>query len=175
MGLSFLVDPSSVKETAPAGIPPADLVQDLALKKALSVARRWPHALVLGSDTIVVLDSTVYGKPSDEWAARKMLQMLSGRTHTVYTGIALVQEASRRRARAVESADVTFAALLREEIDRYVATGAPMDKAGGYGIQDDWGCVFVERIDGDYFTVVGLPLSRLYRLLKHDFADLCAY
>lgn len=101
-----------------------------------------------------------------------MLRALQARTHTVYTGLALLHPASNRARTVVEATQVTFCALSDREIEHYVATGAPMDKAGAYGIQDDLGAVFVERIEGDYYNVVGLPLQRLYRLLRDEFADL---
>jgi septum formation protein len=101
-----------------------------------------------------------------------MLRRLSGATHTVYTGLALVHPPSGRRVTAHEATAVTFAPLSDDEIARYVATGAPLDKAGAYGIQDDHGALFIARIEGDYYNVVGLPLHRLYRVLRAYFADL---
>ncbi len=175
MGLSFTVVPGCADESAPGGVAPAELVQTLARRKARSIADTLPDALVLGADTIVYLDGKIYGKPADPEEARSMLANLSGRTHTVYTGMALVHAATGRDVVAVESTDVTFATLSPQMIDRYVATGAPLDKAGAYGIQDDFGCVFVRRVSGDFYTVVGLPASRLYRLLTHEFGDLCTH
>ncbi len=173
MGLPFTVVPGCADESAPDGLTPAELVQTLAHRKARSIADTRPDALVLGADTIVVLDGKIYGKPADPEEARSMLANLSDRTHTVYTGMALVHADSQRSVVAVESTDVTFATLSLQMIDRYVASGAPLDKAGAYGIQDDFGCVFVRRISGDFYTVVGLPASRLYRLLTREFGDLC--
>lgn len=173
MGLQFAVVPGCADESTPDELAPGELVRTLALRKARSVAEGRPHALVLGADTVVSLGGRIYGKPAGAEEAASMLESLSGKTHTVYTGMALVHAATRRSEVAVESTDVTFAVLSRPMIDRYVSSGAPLDKAGAYGIQDDFGCVFVRRISGDYFTVVGLPASRLYRMLTREFGDLC--
>ena len=172
IGLPFEVDVSDVEETADVGLAPDALVQHLARKKAAAVAARHPEALTLGADTVVVLEGDVLGKPADEDEARAMLWRLSGVTHHVFTGLALVHPPSDRCRTSAEETRVTFGALTDEEIGRYVASGSPMDKAGGYGIQDDHGALFVARIDGDYYNVVGLPLHRLYRLLCDEFTDL---
>ncbi len=172
LGLDFEVHPSDLDENAMNHRLPEQLVEQLALEKARAVATRFPEALTLGADTIVVLDGDVLNKPADEAEARAMLRRLSGRTHTVYTGVALVHPASRREVVDYEATQVTFAPLTDAEIDAYVATGSPLDKAGAYGIQDDYGAVFIRRIEGDYYNVVGLPLHRLYRMLRNHFADL---
>jgi septum formation protein len=172
IGLQFEVRPSDVDETPPANLPPAELTEMLALKKAVEVALTRPEALTLGADTIVVYDGRILGKPSDPAEAEKMLWMLNGRTHTVYTGIALVHPASQRSCTASEATQVTFGVMDANEIAAYVATGSPLDKAGAYGIQDDRGALFISRIDGDYYNVVGLPLHRLYRMVKEHFSDL---
>lgn len=172
LGLDFEVHPSDLDENATNHRLPEQLVEQLALEKARAVAARFPEALTLGADTIVVLDGDVLNKPADEAEARTMLRRLSGRTHTVYTGVALVHPASRREIVDYEATQVTFAPLTDAEIDAYVATGSPLDKAGAYGIQDDYGAVFIRRIEGDYYNVVGLPLHRLYRMLRNHFADL---
>ncbi|MEM6647958.1 MAG: Maf family protein, partial [Bacteroidota bacterium] len=172
IGVSFTVHAADLDETFDPDAGPADIVQSLALDKAVAVAEHHPDALVLGADTVVVLKGDILGKPVDADDASAMLQRLSGQTHTVYTGIALVHSAAQRAATRVEATDVTFGALTDDEIAAYVATGSPMDKAGAYGIQDDLGACFVSRIDGDYYNVVGLPLHRLYRLLHDRFGDL---
>ncbi|AEN73486.1 Maf family protein [Rhodothermus marinus] len=172
LGLDFEVHPSDLDENATNHRLPEQLVEQLALEKARAVAARFPEALTLGADTIVVLDGDVLNKPADEAEARAMLRRLSGRTHTVYTGVALVHPASQREVVDYEATQVTFAPLTDAEIDAYVATGSPLDKAGAYGIQDDYGAVFIRRIEGDYYNVVGLPLHRLYRMLRNHFADL---
>lgn len=172
LGLTFTIHPNPDEEVIPPGLPPSEIVERLAREKAEPIARLHPEALTLGADTIVVLDGEVLGKPASPAEARSMLRRLSGRTHTVYTGIALFHPTSGRSASAHESTNVTFAPLSDEEIAAYVAGGSPLDKAGGYGIQDDTGALFIPRIEGDYFTVMGLPLHRLYRLLRDEFTDL---
>lgn len=170
----FSVHPSETDEVIPPGTAPADAVRLLARQKAEAVASSYPDALTLGADTIVVLDDTVLGKPNDDDEAAAMLGRLSGRSHTVLTGIALVHAETDRTVEAFESTQVTFASLRPFEIERYVRTGSPLDKAGGYGIQDDAGALLVEGVRGDYYNVVGLPLHRLYRTLRDHFADLLA-
>lgn len=172
LGLAFSVQPGTAEEVWPDGSSPAEAVEALALQKAASVAEAHPDALTLGADTVVVLGGKVLGKPSDPREAAAMLRRLSGATHTVFTGLALLHPASRRRVTTHETTEVTFAPLDAGEIAAYVASGAPMDKAGAYGIQDDLGALFVRRIEGDYYNVVGLPLHRLYRTLRAHFADL---
>ncbi len=174
IGFTFRVEPSPFEETIPENGNPADIVRALALEKAEPVSRRFPSALTLGADTVVVHEGVVLGKPEDEAEAHAMLRRLSGETHTVFTGLALLHPASDRRVSACEATRVTFDALSDEEIRAYVASGAPMDKAGAYGIQGDLGAVFVARIEGDFYTVMGLPLHRLYRLLHDHFPDLIA-
>lgn len=150
-------------------------MRHLAWEKAEPVSRRSPSALTLAADTIVVHEDTVLGKPRDEPEARHMLRRLSDDTHTVFTGLALFHPASNRRITASEATRVTFAALSDAEIDAYVASGAAMDKAGAYGIQGDLSTVFVARIEGDFYNVMGLPLHRLYHLLRDHFPDLLAF
>lgn len=172
IGFTFEVIPSDVEERVPHGKAPSYVVQHLAELKAETVAGPRPEALTLGADTVVVLEEEILGKPADEEEARLMLRRLSGRTHTVLTGLALLHPASGRRMTAYESTRVTFAELEDAEIEAYVRTGSPLDKAGAYGIQDDRGALYVTRIDGDYYNVVGLPLHRLYTLLRKEFGDL---
>ncbi len=173
LGLAFMVHPSHIDETTPPHIhTPAALVEHLALEKAKAVAASFPNALTLGADTIVVLDGQTLGKPATPTEAEDMLAQLSNRTHLVYTGLGLVHPATDRAISAHETTAVTFADLSPEEISTYVASGAPMDKAGAYGIQDDLGAVFVSSIQGDYYNVVGLPLHRFYQIIKHTFSDL---
>jgi septum formation protein len=171
-GVSFTVQVSPVDEVIPENTSPENIVRQLALEKAEAVAGDHLEAITLGADTIVVLNGAVLGKPVDETDAHRMLRMLSGNTHAVFTGLALVHPSSRRRITAHEKTGVTFAELTDAEISAYVATGSPMDKAGAYGIQDDLGALFISRIDGDYYNVVGLPLHRFYQTLKTSFSDL---
>ena len=172
IGLAFRVEPSPFKEVIPDEGDPADIVQDLALEKAKPVSQRFPSALTLAADTVVFHEDTVLGKPADEAEARTMLRRLSGATHTVFTGLALLHGDTDRCVTACEATRVTFADLSDAEINTYVASGTPMDKAGAYGIQGDLGAVFVARIEGDFYNVMGLPLHRLYRLLRTAFSDL---
>ena len=169
---TFRVEVSPADETLPEAVPPPETARALADKKAVPVARTHPDALVLAADTIVIHDGTILEKPDSTEEARRMLHRLSGTTHSVYTGMALHHTTSDRAVTTGEETKVSFAALRPEEIDAYVASGSPMDKAGGYGIQDHTGPFFVERLDGDYYNVVGLPLRRLYTTLRERFDDL---
>jgi septum formation protein len=166
IGLEVEVRPSDVEEVMDPKLTAPENARELSLKKARAVAGGSDDAVVIGADTIVVVDDVVLGKPADPEDAVRMLSMLSGRTHTVCTGYALVDRPSGREEAGVEQTSVTFRSIPREEIDAYVGTGGPLDKAGAYGIQDDYGAVFVSRIEGCYYTVVGLPLSRVHAALK---------
>lgn len=137
------------------------MVEGIALAKARSVQRRYPGDLILGADTIVVCGAKIFGKPRDREEGAAMLQALSGGAHRVLTALALLQE--NRTLMAKEETVVWMRPFLQEEIGAYLNTGEPMDKAGAYGIQGQ-GALLVERIDGCYFNVVGLPLARLGRL-----------
>ena len=172
LGVSFTVDTDDVDETIPYGMSLALAVEMLAHAKARPVADRHPASLVLAADTIVVFEDEVLGKPSSASEAIGMLQTLSGQTHEVYTGIALIRRSSAQEVITHERTRVTFGELTLDEIENYVASGSPMDKAGAYGIQDDRGALFVERIEGDYYNVVGLPVRRVYQLVNSEFADL---
>ena len=170
-GFSFEVMPANVDETADPTLSPPALVSHLAMKKAhhifriLGAAGCFPEdAVVLGADTVVVLDGQVLGKPTNEADAFRMLSALQGQAHTVYTGCALVFANGQART-FVSHTEVTMRALSPESIQAYINTGEPMDKAGAYGIQAR-GATLVEKIVGDYFTVVGLPLCRLTQELQ---------
>ncbi len=171
LGVDFTVHVSEVDENIDAGLSPESVVEELALRKASDVARHHESALVIGADTIVVLDGEVLGKPVDSADARNMLKRLSGRTHHVYTGVAVFDAASGAASVSHEVTAVTMAELSDDEISAYVDGGSPMDKAGAYGIQEDLGALFIERIEGDFYAVMGLPVRRLYELLSHDFAQ----
>jgi len=162
VGISHEVRPADIDETQWPGEDPRAHCERLAREKVEAIAAREPDALVIGSDTIVILDGNVLGKPGDESEARATLARLSGRTHTVMTAVAVRYRGQERSA--VEEVGVTFHPLSASEIAAYVATGEPMDKAGAYGIQG-YGATIVARVDGDYFAVMGLPLQRLVRLL----------
>jgi septum formation protein len=162
IGLRFRVVPSHVPERIRRGESPRANARRIAIAKAREVASRVNAGIVIGADTIVVLDGHILGKPSSPARARQMLRRLSGRQHIVYTGFALVDAQTGRVRAGVEATRVWFRDLSRREIDSYVRAGSPMDKAGAYGIQDDFGAVFVKRVVGCYYTVVGFPLSRFY-------------
>ena len=166
IGLQYSVEPPDVEEVRNEGESPVDFVQRLSYEKAQSIAVKHSSGLILGSDTIVVLKDEILGKPSSSEEARSMLTRLSGNTHTVYTGFSIIDASTKNHVTDIGKADVTFRELNRSEIESYVATGSPMDKAGSYGIQDDFGAVFVERINGDYYTVVGLPLMKVFLALR---------
>ncbi len=163
-GCEFQVWPSQAEEDNAAALPPDELVRLHARIKAQAVAAEvQPGDIVIGADTIVVLAGKVYGKPESVAAAESMLAELSGRTHSVWSGVAVSCQ-GRCLVDAVETR-VTLAQLSKEQIRRYVATGEPLDKAGAYAVQGR-GALFVERLEGCYFNVVGLPLRALSRLLS---------
>jgi len=166
LGFSLTVIPSSVEELFDESIEPSQMAIQLADLKASQIAPNYPDKIVLGADTIVVVDGLMMAKPIDHNDAVRMLQLLSGRTHQVWTGVCLVQMEKQQKIHFVERTDVQFAALTDDEIQQYITTAQPFDKAGAYGIQDDWGSVFVTGIVGDFYNVVGLPLHALYRHLK---------
>jgi septum formation protein len=163
IAIAHEVVPADIDESYLPGEEPAAHAERLAREKGAVVAARHPEAVVVSADTIVVVDGDVLGKPRDAADAARMLKRLSGRAHVVYTALAVTR--GDRVESAVEAVEVVFRALDDQEIDAYVATGEPMDKAGAYGIQG-YGATIVERIDGDYFAVMGLALNRLVRLLR---------
>lgn len=161
--LTFDISSSDADESFVLGTAPAEIVMDLAVRKAKDVAKKHPNSFVIGADTIVVADDQVLGKPKDKAEAIEMLKLLSGRTHSVYTGVAIIT--SEQSVRFFEKTDVTFWDLKDSEIQAYINSGEPFDKAGAYGIQG-FGSMLVKRISGDYFTVVGLPVSTTIRKLQ---------
>lgn len=163
IGIPHVVRPADIDESLHPGEEPVPHAERLAREKAHRLAERHPAAVVIAADTIVVLDGEILGKPADAAEARATLARLSARTHTVFTAIAVAR--GGRTESAVEAVEVTFRALTSAEIAAYVATGEPMDKAGAYGIQG-FGATIVERIEGDYFSVMGLGLRRLVALLE---------
>ena len=192
-GISFTADPSNVEETPLADESPRQCAERLAREKALTVARNRPQDLVLGADTIVVVDQTILGKPLDADDAAHMLRLLSGRVHQVLTGVCLVKPVARDQLPVAreslppnqsapwgvirienwelrtgsETTLVTMNELSDEEICGYVATGEPMDKAGAYAIQGG-ASRWIPRIEGDYSNVVGLPVALVYRMLREE-------
>ncbi|HET7108844.1 MAG TPA: Maf family protein [Candidatus Acidoferrum sp.] len=165
-GLPFTVLSSPVDESPVPGEAPAALVQRLAKAKAdIVTARAVGPAILLGADTVVVFDDKILGKPRSTEEARHMLQQLSGRTHSVLTGVALIRLPDGERRQFVESTLVHFRPITEAELSSYLATGEPYDKAGAYGIQGPAGR-YIPRIEGCYFNVVGLPLSRVVTELQ---------
>ncbi|HSA54234.1 MAG TPA: Maf family protein [Gemmatimonadaceae bacterium] len=163
IGIPHEVRPADLDESLRPGERPPEHAERLAREKAAAVAAAYPDAVVIGADTIVVLDGEILGKPLDPGEAERTLHRLAGRTHTVHTAVAVAREG--RLASGIESVEVTFRPLTGAQISAYVATGEPMDKAGAYGIQG-YGAVIVERVHGDYFAVMGLALGRLVGLLE---------
>lgn len=166
IGLTFVVRPSRIRETILRGQTPGQNVKRIALEKARDVASRIERGVVVGADTIVVLRKRILGNPANQTDARRMLRSLSGKSHVVYTGFAILDAKTGRCHSEVVKTKVWFRSLTKSEIDQYVASGSPLDKAGAYGIQDDFGAVFVERIHGCFYNVVGFPLVRFYRALR---------
>jgi septum formation protein len=165
-GWEFTVAAADVDETPFPDEAPADYVERLAQAKASAVAVGHPGRLVLGADTTVVIDGEILGKPVDAEDARRMLRLLSGRWHQVLTGVALIRIGADPLERVThQTTEVKFAPLSGEEIDWYVGTGEPMDKAGAYAVQGQ-GAIFIEQIRGDYWNVVGLPIQLVYRLVR---------
>lgn len=160
--------PSGIEEVLDPGMQPVQAAESLAMQKGADVSAIHHNALIIAADTIVVLDGLLLGKPESPDQARSMLRQLSGRTHEVITGVALTDTTTSPHRTCVfhQVTRVTFAPLDDSEIDAYVKTGSPMDKAGSYGIQDDLGSLFVSTIEGDYYNVVGFPIREFYRQLR---------
>ena len=154
--------PSDIDETLTEAVSPEEHVMILAERKARDVSFRVPGGIIIGADTVVVHDDDIINKPLDREDAIRILHRLSGEFHEVYTGYSLIEVPSRRTVTKYERTEVWFRKLDTDEIVRYVDSGSPMDKAGAYGIQDDFGAVFVSRIVGDFYNVMGLPLSSFY-------------
>ena len=166
-GISFIVQPADVDETPIPGESARDCAERLAREKALKIWRSRPHDVVLGADTVVVIDGEILGKPADAEDAARMLRKLSGREHQVITGVCVagIRAGADEAVTGSETTLVTVTAISEEEIREYVATGEPMDKAGAYAIQGI-AARWIPRIEGDYSNVVGLPVALVYRMLR---------
>ncbi len=165
----FEVRPDNSPEVVEEGLAPEETVKRLALQKAENTAKiSEDNALIIAADTIVFIDGKILGKPKDEADAAAMLRTLSGREHHVCTGYAVIDNKTKRTFCSFERTAVHFRPLTTGEIERYIATNEPMDKAGAYGVQGK-GAIFVDYIKGDYFNVVGLPVSALSMVLKNQF------
>jgi septum formation protein len=173
LGLAFEVIPAGLEEGTSEEVveDPGSRAEALALAKARAVAQKHPEDLVLGADTLVCLGTRSFGKPRDEAEARQMLQALSGRSHRVVTGVALVGLSRGLEVAAYDETLVTFRKLSEREIASYASSGEPMDKAGAYAVQGK-ASLFVERVEGEYDTVVGLPLKVVARLLEEAGLDI---
>lgn len=165
IGLKFEVVPSDYEEEITHGFEPQELARKISLEKAQAVAARYRNAIVIAADTFGVFRGKVLGKPHTRAEASKMLKMLSGKSHLVITGFTIVDTDSRKTVSQTVETRVWFRKLSPEEIDAYIATGEPLDKAGAYAIQG-LGAIIVNRIEGDYYNVIGLPLSAVAESLK---------
>jgi len=165
INLNFKVITAGTEETIHKNEKPADVVKRLSKEKLEAVLPKVKAGIIISADTIVVLNNKIIGKPKDEKDAEKILKKLSANTHYVYTGFSVYNLYNGKRVTSYQKTAVTFRKLQQKEIIEYIKTGSPMDKAGAYGIQDDFGAVFVEKINGDYYNVVGLPLTKLYNTL----------
>lgn len=165
LGLKFNSFSVDLHEEILNGEHPIQTVKRLALHKSDAAITKVKNGIVITADTIVVLNKVVIGKPKNQKDASGILSKLSGRTHSVYTGFVVKNLDNKKCVTDYEKTEVTFRKLSPKEIRDYIKTGSPMDKAGAYGIQDDFGAVFVKRIDGCYYNVVGLPLAKIYKSL----------
>ncbi len=180
LGFKFRVIPADIDEdNFPENLSPREIAAHIAQQKAKHIAAQLQEearvndadtiindAIVVSADTIVVLDDEILNKPTDEADAKRILRKLSDNTHTVFTGVTLINTHSKKMLSNVQASEVTFRKLDDREIDYYIASGSPMDKAGAYGIQDDFGALFIRKINGCYYNIVGLPLEMLYQMMK---------
>ena len=166
LGINFKSFSVNTIEEVLDGEHPVNCVKRLAMEKMNRAKKKVQNSIIITADTIVVLDKEVIGKPKNRNDAIKILSLLSGRVHTVYTGICVLNQKKNKLITDFEKTKVEFRLLSKDEIIDYVHGGSPMDKAGAYGIQDDFGAVFVKRINGCYYNVVGLPLTKLYKALR---------
>lgn len=162
-GYEFTAEPANVSETVLRGTPPIQIVEQLSARKAETLAKLHPDDTILAADTIVVFKGRILGKPKDMEMAKAMLKVLSGNVHQVYTGYTIIY--GKKFYCSHEVTSVEFYPLTQKEIEDYVATGEPLDKAGSYGIQGR-GALFVKRINGDFYNVVGLPIAKINRILQ---------
>lgn len=165
IGLNFKSFSVDLDEEILDGEHPIQTVKRLAQHKSLLALKKVKKGILITADTIVVLNNQIIGKPKDKEDAYQILRKLSGKTHYVYTGFAIMNTINNKKVVDYEKTEVTFNRLTQKEIKDYIASGSPMDKAGAYGIQDDFGAVFIKSINGCYYNVVGMPLSKLYNSL----------
>jgi septum formation protein len=165
LGLNFEVDPGNYEERMDLNMPPRTLARFLSRKKADAVAAKYKDAVVIAADTFILFREKLMGKPHTEEEASRMLEALNGKTHSVITGFTVIDTTTGKRVSKSVETRVSFKRLAAAEIESYVKTGEPLDKAGAYAIQG-LGSVIVRKIDGDYFNVIGLPLSSFADALK---------
>ncbi len=165
LNLKFKILDIEIDETIPNSEDPIHAVKRLSIEKLNEAKFHVNRGIIITADTIVVLDKKIIGKPENKKDAQKILKKLSGKTHSVYTGFSIFNSVRGLTITGYEKTLVTFRKLFMNEIDDYIKTGSPMDKAGAYGIQDDFGAVFIKRINGCYYNVVGLPLTKVYQSL----------
>lgn len=162
LGLSFKSFSVLMDEKVKSKEKPHHAVLRLSKEKLELAKQRIKNGIILTADTIVVLDNKIIGKPKSKQDAFRILKLLSNKTHLVYTGYSIFNSSNNKSISEFEKTEVTFRKLSNEEINEYINSGSPMDKAGAYGIQDDFGAVFIKKINGCYYNVVGLPLAKLY-------------
>jgi septum formation protein len=166
IGLDFISVDSKVEEINSGNYSPLDVIRFNAINKSKIISSNYKNEIIISADTIVVLDDKILNKPESEQQARDYLKMLSNKIHLVFTGFNLIDTSNKKGIFDYEITKVHFRNLHKDEIDFYVETYKPLDKAGAYGIQDDFGCLFIDKIEGDYYNVVGLPLVKMYENLK---------
>ncbi len=166
LGYSFDIMPHSIEEHISRGVPSDELIMDIARQKADDVANKVDNAIIISADTVILHGKHILGKPKDRGDAKKMLLLLSDSVHEVITGVCLVDVPSRKKMLRIDRTRIKMCRITEEEIDAYVSTGEPLDKAGAYAIQGR-GEKFIEKIEGSYSNVVGLPLEVLQEMLQH--------
>ncbi len=166
IGVDFEIQPSQIEEIFDPLKSPSENAIFISEAKANQVAKNVENGFVVGADTIVVLNGELIGKPSDKQEAFQILKKLSNREHKVFTGFTIIDRPSNKKISDYELTHVKFREIEDEEIIEYIATQSPIDKAGAYGIQDDFGAIFVEKINGCFYNVVGFPLTKFYLTLK---------
>jgi septum formation protein len=165
LNLKFKTFSVECEEDIQKGETPVKVVKRLSLKKMSLAREKVKNGIIITADTVVVINGKIIGKPENKKDAERILKLLSDKTHTVYTGFSIYNNRRNKTFTDYEKTRVTFRKLGMQEIKKYIATGSPMDKAGAYGIQDDFGAVFVKKITGCYNNVVGLPLTKVYQAL----------
>ena len=170
LGYHFDIIPHDIEECIHGNVLPTELVQNLAFLKASDVARRVCDAVIVSADTIIVHEKGILGKPKDVSDAKRILSILSNSEHDVISGVCVLEMPSRKKMLRIERTHIKMKSMKDEEIDRYILTGEPMDKAGAYAIQGEGG-KFIEKIDGSYSNAVGLPLELLQEMLNHFMND----